>query len=363
MRVVARTRRSSACSPTRRPRSSQRKRRPQDHAHHLHACSAARATRPSTSTSASDGDVELREGLRRPRLARASRRAHASRPRGAGSTRVRIEMEGKTKALVPEFTIKGPMQEQIDADGGGAAPAHRERVTPGGAVVATSDGTRPLRRGARRRASRRPLAGLLPDARELPPAGGAARRARASASCSGTTAATASPTRRSSPAAYSMAQVVDDLGARARLGGARRARGGRRALVRRPRLAALRARASGARAALLLIASGPGFKNPKAQAGWEAQVGRIADRLERAASRATSTAAPRRTRSGSAPSCRPRRPRAARSPRRIRAASRSSGAASRARADGLIDALAEIARARAGAGGRARRAPTCARPR
>ncbi len=33
--------------------------------------------------------------------------------------------------------------------------------------------------------------------------------------------------------------------------------------------------------ALLLVASGPGFKNPKAQAGWEAQVGRIAGRLER----------------------------------------------------------------------------------
>ncbi len=32
--------------------------------------------------------------------------------------------------------------------------------------------------------------------------------------------------------------------------------------------------------ALLLIASGPGFKNPEAQKSWEAQVGRIADRLE-----------------------------------------------------------------------------------
>lgn len=34
--------------------------------------------------------------------------------RGAG-TRVAIHMEGRTKALVPEFTIKGPMQDQIDA--------------------------------------------------------------------------------------------------------------------------------------------------------------------------------------------------------------------------------------------------------
>lgn len=33
--------------------------------------------------------------------------------------------------------------------------------------------------------------------------------------------------------------------------------------------------------ALLLIASGPGFKKPKAQAGWEAQIDRIAGRLER----------------------------------------------------------------------------------
>jgi hypothetical protein len=27
---------------------------------------------------------------------------------------VRIEMEGRTKTLVPEFTIKGPMQDQIE---------------------------------------------------------------------------------------------------------------------------------------------------------------------------------------------------------------------------------------------------------
>ena len=33
---------------------------------------------------------------------------------GKRATLVRIEMEGKTKALVPEFTIKGPMQEQIE---------------------------------------------------------------------------------------------------------------------------------------------------------------------------------------------------------------------------------------------------------
>jgi pimeloyl-ACP methyl ester carboxylesterase len=33
--------------------------------------------------------------------------------------------------------------------------------------------------------------------------------------------------------------------------------------------------------ALVLIASGPGFKNQKAQSDWEAQMARIADRLER----------------------------------------------------------------------------------
>ncbi len=32
----------------------------------------------------------------------------------SGSTRVRIEMDGRTKALVPEFTIKGAMRDQID---------------------------------------------------------------------------------------------------------------------------------------------------------------------------------------------------------------------------------------------------------
>lgn len=34
-------------------------------------------------------------------------------PHGKG-TRVRIELEGRTRALVPEFTIRAPMQDQID---------------------------------------------------------------------------------------------------------------------------------------------------------------------------------------------------------------------------------------------------------
>jgi carbon monoxide dehydrogenase subunit G len=43
---------------------------------------------------------------------------------GKGATLVRIEMEGRTKALVPEFTIKGPMQEQIEQ----MADALRRRI-------------------------------------------------------------------------------------------------------------------------------------------------------------------------------------------------------------------------------------------
>jgi carbon monoxide dehydrogenase subunit G len=43
--------------------------------------------------------------------------------RGA-ETRVRITMEGRTKGFVPEFTIKGPMQEQIDQ----MAKALRSRI-------------------------------------------------------------------------------------------------------------------------------------------------------------------------------------------------------------------------------------------
>ncbi len=34
-------------------------------------------------------------------------------PRGEG-TRVQLELEGRTRPLVPEFTIRGPMQEQIE---------------------------------------------------------------------------------------------------------------------------------------------------------------------------------------------------------------------------------------------------------
>jgi len=82
------------------------------------------------------------------------------------------------------------------------------------------------------------------------------------------------------PARYSMAQVVDDLG-RVLDHAAR----GRRAVVGGLSFGGLAslhftlARPERVRA-LLLVASGPGFKNPEAQARWEAQVDRIATRLE-----------------------------------------------------------------------------------
>ena len=84
------------------------------------------------------------------------------------------------------------------------------------------------------------------------------------------------------PAAYSMAQVVDDLGARARLGCARAsARWWAGSPSAGSPRSTTRSRYPERVSALLLIASGPGFKNQKAQSDWEASIGRIADRLER----------------------------------------------------------------------------------
>jgi len=60
--------------------------------------------------------------------------------RGKG-TRVKIEMEGRTKMLVPEFTIRGEMQEQIEQMAKalrkkltGAAKADTSEASPGPAV-------------------------------------------------------------------------------------------------------------------------------------------------------------------------------------------------------------------------------------
>jgi carbon monoxide dehydrogenase subunit G len=49
-------------------------------------------------------------------------------PRGDG-TRVRIELEGRTRPLVPEFTIRGPMQQQIEQMAGALRRQLRERGT------------------------------------------------------------------------------------------------------------------------------------------------------------------------------------------------------------------------------------------
>jgi pimeloyl-ACP methyl ester carboxylesterase len=89
------------------------------------------------------------------------------------------------------------------------------------------------------------------------------------------------------PERYSMARVVEDLGAVLAWAGVEKVPG---ASSTRPVLGGLSfgGLASlhyalahpGEVRALLLLASGPGFKNAEAQARWEAQVGRIADRLE-----------------------------------------------------------------------------------
>lgn len=61
---------------------------------------------------APDGNVTF-EKVCDGRIWRELRGAVRFAARGQG-TRVTIEMEGRTKALIPEFTIRGPMQEQID---------------------------------------------------------------------------------------------------------------------------------------------------------------------------------------------------------------------------------------------------------
>ena len=69
-----------------------------------------------------DGDVEF-EKVCDGRVWRALSGSVRFETRGKG-TRVRIEMEGRTKSLVPEFTIRGPLRDQMDQ----MAAALRERI-------------------------------------------------------------------------------------------------------------------------------------------------------------------------------------------------------------------------------------------
>ncbi len=59
-----------------------------------------------------EGDVEFEKecdgNVWRELRGRLSFRARGER------TRVRIEMDGRTRSLVPEFTIKGPMRDQLE---------------------------------------------------------------------------------------------------------------------------------------------------------------------------------------------------------------------------------------------------------
>ncbi len=69
-----------------------------------------------------DGDVEF-EKVCDGNVWRELRGNLRFRARGDG-TRVKIEMEGRTRSLVPEFTIKAPMRDQLDQ----MARALRERL-------------------------------------------------------------------------------------------------------------------------------------------------------------------------------------------------------------------------------------------
>lgn len=61
---------------------------------------------------APDGDVRF-EKVCDGRVWKQLRGAVTLRERKQ-KTRVRIELEGRTRALVPEFTIRGPMQDQLE---------------------------------------------------------------------------------------------------------------------------------------------------------------------------------------------------------------------------------------------------------
>lgn len=69
-----------------------------------------------------DGDVEF-EKVCDGRVWRALYGCVRFEARGTG-TRVQLEMDGRTRPLVPEFTIRAPLREQIDK----MASALRERI-------------------------------------------------------------------------------------------------------------------------------------------------------------------------------------------------------------------------------------------
>lgn len=73
-----------------------------------------------------DGDVEF-EKVCDGNVWRELKGTLAFREQGGG-TRVRISMEGRTKGLVPEFTIKGPLRDQMEQ----MARALRERLEEAG---------------------------------------------------------------------------------------------------------------------------------------------------------------------------------------------------------------------------------------
>lgn len=76
-------------------------------------------------TTREDGDVEFEKvcdgNVWRELRGRLSFEARGDR------TRVRVAMDGRTKSLVPEFTIKGAMRDQIEE----MAAALRERIEQG----------------------------------------------------------------------------------------------------------------------------------------------------------------------------------------------------------------------------------------
>ena len=141
------------------------------------------------------GDVQLREGLRRPHLARAARRrdAHRAQAEDAGAHRARRSHQGAGARVHDPRSDAGPAR----PDGEGAAQAARREGRSGEdprratASSSTSSRTATARRSSSRAATR-------PRART------SARRSRrwsppATAWCSGTTAGTATRTRPTIP--------------------------------------------------------------------------------------------------------------------------------------------------------------------